>query len=808
MMIFEKGKALINWLLDNNIRIRWGILVLSTILFVIILYPSLVITKHQYSLGDVVERDIKASEDFFIEDQAATEKNRQQAVAGVLTVYDYDANLANTLKRNVEQAFGDIRILIESSENSQTPEMENQAGPAEMAPEDKKRLLETLIWEKQHQFEETIGMSVSKGAYQALAKEKFSQNIANLMVKLLAKILSNGVVTNKEILLKEQDKGIILRDVATKKEKIEVNLNQFYGLNQAKTMVRAIGQSDFQNLDYTLKNLVVDFVQELIQPNITLNRNETQERQNKIATEIKPVLYKIKAGEMLLREGSRVTEFDLLKLKALQTQTRKEQILLSSLGAALLLMCLSIATYILHFNDHSQPAHDSTKNLFLIASLALAFFFLAEISASFSKLVTQNSPLPIPLSSIYFGIPLAAGAMIICLFLGLKAAVPMALVMAIGFAFIFQNRFEMFLYFLISGTMAAYWLRDCRERKVFITAGTKLGLLNVVLATAINFYMGELSSSKLLWDWAFAFMGGLVAGIVTAGIVPLVEIAFDYTTDITLLEFAHLDRPIMRRLMIEAPGTYHHSVIVGSLVEAAATEIGANPLMAKVCGYYHDIGKIKKPLYFIENQTDGKNKHDKLAPSMSSLILIAHIKDGVEIAKENKLGQMITDTIRQHHGTSQIKYFYEKAKQLKGEDSVNIDDFRYPGPKPQTKETGLVMLADVVEAASRTLENPTPSRIQGRVQNLINQIFSDGQLDACELTLKDLHKIAKSFNKILNGIHHHRIEYSESRTTGNGHEKGKMKNGSSDRQPAKHLQNRKEEASKNSESHLKRLGLS
>ncbi|MEJ2101044.1 MAG: HDIG domain-containing protein [Desulfobacterales bacterium] len=703
MMIFEKGKALINWLLDNNIRIRWGILVLSTILFVIILYPSLVITKHQYSLGDVVERDIKASEDFFIEDQAATEKNRQQAVAGVLTVYDYDANLANTLKRNVEQAFGDIRILIESSENSQTPEMENQAGPAEMAPEDKKRLLETLIWEKQHQFEETIGMSVSKGAYQALAKEKFSQNIANLMVKLLAKILSNGVVTNKEILLKEQDKGIILRDVATKKEKIEVNLNQFYGLNQAKTMVRAIGQSDFQNLDYTLKNIVVDFVQELIQPNITLNRNETQERQNKIATEIKPVLYKIKAGEMLLREGSRVTEFDLLKLKALQTQTRKEQILLSSLGAALLLMCLSIATYILHFNDHSQPAHDSTKNLFLIASLALAFFFLAEISASFSKLVTQNSPLPIPLSSIYFGIPLAAGAMIICLFLGLKAAVPMALVMAIGFAFIFQNRFEMFLYFLISGTMAAYWLRDCRERKVFITAGTKLGLLNVVLATAINFYMGELSSSKLLWDWAFAFMGGLVAGIVTAGIVPLVEIAFDYTTDITLLEFAHLDRPIMRRLMIEAPGTYHHSVIVGSLVEAAATEIGANPLMAKVCGYYHDIGKIKKPLYFIENQTDGKNKHDKLAPSMSSLILIAHIKDGVEIAKENKLGQMITDTIRQHHGTSQIKYFYEKAKQLKGEDSVNIDDFRYPGPKPQTKETGLVMLADVVFAILQML---------------------------------------------------------------------------------------------------------
>ncbi len=807
-MISEKGKASIHWLLDDNIRIRWGILVLSTILFIIILYPSLVITKHQYNLGDVVERDIKAPEDFFIEDQAATEKNRQKAVAEALTVYDYDANLANTLKHNVEQAFGDMRTLIEPSQNDTFQEVEDRAVPAEIAPEEKKRLLETMIRDKQNQFEETIGIGISKGAYQALAKEKFSKNIANLIVKILTKILSNGVVTNKEILLKEQDKGIILRDVATKKEKIEVNLNQFYGLNQAKAMVRTIGQADFKDLDYTLKNLVVDFVQELIQPNITLNRNETQERQNKIATDIKPVLYKIKSGEMLLREGARVSEFDLLKLNALRTQTRKEQILLSSLGAAMLLMCLAITTYILHFNHHNQMANYSTKNLFLIACLTLTFFFLAEISASFSELLTQNSPLPIPRSSIYFGIPLASGAMIICLFLGLKAAVPIALVMAIGFAFIFQNRFEMFIYFLISGTMAAYWLRDCRERKVFVTAGTKLGILNVVLATAINFYLGELSSSKLLWDWTFAFMGGLVAGILTAGIVPLVEIAFDYTTDITLLEFAHLDRPIMRRLMFEAPGTYHHSVIVGSLVEAAATEIDANPLLAKVCGYYHDIGKIKKPLYFIENQTDGKNKHDKLAPSMSSLILIAHIKDGVEIAKENKLGQMITDTIRQHHGTSQIKYFYEKAKQLKGEDSVKVEDFRYPGPKPQTKEAGLVMLADVVEAASRTLENPTPSRIQGRVQNLINQVFSDGQLDACELTLKDLHNIAKSFNKILNGIHHHRIEYSESRAVGNGHEKGKLKNGSSDRQQAKHPQNRKEEASANGESHLKRLGLS
>ena len=193
---------------------------------------------------------------------------------------------------------------------------------------------------------------------------------------------------------------------------------------------------------------------------------------------------------------------------------------------------------------------------------------------------------------------------------------------------------------------------------------------------------------------------------------------------------------------------------------------------------------------------------------MSSLILIAHVKDGVEIARENKLGQVIMDTIRQHHGTSLIKYFFEKAKQRKGMDAVNIDDFRYPGPKPQTREAGLVMLADVVEAASRTLENPTPSRIQGLVQNLINNIFSDGQLDECELTLKDLHKIARSFNQILNGIHHHRIEYTEKRTAAGENVKGRPKNGSPDRQQAKQAQNLTEEDTTNGSGHLKRLGLS
>jgi putative nucleotidyltransferase with HDIG domain len=229
-----------------------------------------------------------------------------------------------------------------------------------------------------------------------------------------------------------------------------------------------------------------------------------------------------------------------------------------------------------------------------------------------------------------------------------------------------------------------------------------------------------------------------------------------------------MDQPLLRELMVEAPGTYHHSIIVGNMVEAAAKFIGANSLLAKVAAYYHDIGKIRKPLYFIENQFECENRHEKLAPSMSSLILISHVKDGMELARQHHLGKEIINIISQHHGKSFISFFYTKALDAREKNQsvkatplppINADDYRYPGPKPQTKEAGLVMLADVVEAACRSLQEPTPARIQGLVNKLINGQFSDGQLDECELTLKDLHQIAKHFNQILATIHHKRIEY-------------------------------------------------
>jgi putative nucleotidyltransferase with HDIG domain len=714
-------------------------------------------------------------------------------------VYDHDVNISQKTNQRIKKAFDDLRATLETIKSidglkkSETSTSEN---------EEQKLTAHNLIWQKKTDFEEKIGISVSDADYKIIELEAFSSDISNLISTILAEIFDNGVVANKEMLLKEADRGIILSDIKTKNEMLVYDLKHFYGLDQAKIMVTVIGNPILRNKTTDLRNLIVDFAQRLIQPNITLNRSETEERKKAAYSEVKPIFYKIKAGEMLLREGERVTKDQLLKLKIYQEGIKNEKVLTNCIGSALFIMCILMTIYALCI--HNRPNLNNTKNLLFLAIVLIAFFFISSISESLADSVSHYTPFSISADSVSYGIPLAAGAMTTCLFLGIELAIPIAMLIAIGTAIIFKNRFDIFIYFLLNGLMAAYWMQNCRERKVFIKAGLKLGLLNVILVTVIDVYIGGSTFFKLMWDWGFAFSGGVGAGIVTAGIAPLVEIAFDYTTDIKLLELANLDQPILRRLMLEAPGTYHHSVIVGTMVEAAASEIGANPSLAKVCGYFHDIGKIKKPLYFIENQANGVNRHDKLAPSMSSLILIAHIKDGVEIAKQNKLGNAIIETIRQSHGTSLISYFYDKAKQLKGENGVNIDDYRYPGPKPQTREAGLVMLADAVEAASRTVSNPTPARILGLVQNLINKIFSDGQLDNCELTLKDLHNIAKSFNKILNGIYHHRIEYPEKQLLTNGI----GKNGSFDRQQAKEIQDIDDNNPTKNYRHLKRLGLS
>ena len=785
------------------------VLALVAVLITLLIYPSLVVSSRTYKVGDIAAKNIKAPRDLFIKDTEATEENRRKAAEAVLTVYDRDEAMRDAIIQRLHTAFAGSRKIISDhakalEEAAKTIQAQEPAGAEPtQAVRPAIRPLADLLAENKAVFEQLLGIEVSDENYQLLVKDGFSGDIEAFISQITSQILANGVVANKEILLEEANRGIMLRGLQSKNEAYVQSLKQFYSYAQARTMVRVVGDPILKDFNPILINLVVEISQKLIRPNITLNMQETLNRKQEAKDAVTEAHYIIKAGEMLLRDGEKVTGEHVRKLNALHQQEGNQRTVIRGIGMGFIVLFFLIAFHLVYLRPASRVEEQKGREFLFVCLVLLSFFVVARLFLTLSTVFPHESGATPFSSPAVFAAPLAAGSMILCLFLGLDVALPFAIAMGFFASALFAKPFEAWIYFFLNSTLGAYWIKECRERNVFIKAGAKVGLLNVGLVAALYLYTGAPAVKPLLVDISMAFIGGLGAGVLTLGIVPLVEVSFGFATDIKLLELANLDKPVLRRLMLEAPGTYHHSMLVGSLVEAAATAIGANPLLARVCGYYHDIGKINKPLYFIENQMGGKNRHDKLAPSMSSLILIAHVRDGVEMAGRYKLGKAISDTIQQHHGTSRISYFFEKAKQLRGEENVSEADFRYPGPKPQTKEAGLVMLADIVEAASRTLENPTPARIQGLVQRLVNNVFSDGQLDECELTLKDLHQIAKSFNQILAGIYHHRVEYIEAAPKG----EGKKANAGTNGQPAKNGDKPPKNGSGSTGS-LKRLGLS
>ncbi|MCX6358093.1 MAG: HDIG domain-containing protein, partial [Candidatus Aureabacteria bacterium] len=315
----------------------------------------------------------------------------------------------------------------------------------------------------------------------------------------------------------------------------------------------------------------------------------------------------------------------------------------------------------------------------------------------------------------------------------------------------------------VGGIVAVYSTIGVRRRSQLIRAGTTIALANVITIGALAAIDNlNIISATVGFQVAGGFLTGVVSAFLAASFLPLLEHAFNVVTDIRLLELSDLNHPLLKRMFIEAPGTYHHSLMVGNLAESAAEAAGANPLQVRVCSYFHDVGKINKPEYFSENEPYGKSMHEELNPHMSNLIILAHVKDGVDLAITYALSPKIVDAIREHHGTSLVYFFYRLAEETKARgEEIAQEDFRYGGPKPQTKETAIILLADAVEAASRSLNRPTPSRIRNLVRDIINQRIIDGQLDECDLTFNDLRLIAERFEHLLNSTFHARIKYPD-----------------------------------------------
>jgi putative nucleotidyltransferase with HDIG domain len=405
-----------------------------------------------------------------------------------------------------------------------------------------------------------------------------------------------------------------------------------------------------------------------------------------------------------------------------------------------------------------KPAYINNYHMLLLLGLMIVSTLV--IGRTFDYLLRNLSRGigSIAIDTSIYGIPIAAGAMLVTLLFDFHTAITFSFAISLLTGYWLNDALYP-LYTFVGSLTAAFSVIRCKKRSALLRGGFYVAGINVLIALIILTTRGDLRLGKMLSSVVFAVFAGISVSSLVSVLLPLLEYAFKVTTDISLLELLDLNQPLMKTLMITAPGTYHHSVIVGNLVEAAAEAVGVNPLLGRVSSYYHDIGKIKMPEYFVENQGGAPSKHDKLTPHMSSMIIANHVKEGVELAKQYKLPPVIIDILRQHHGSSLITYFYQKAKEMDQEQLSNMEDYKYPGPKPQTRVAALVMMADAVEASSRVLTDPTPARISALVDKIINHIFLDGQLDECELTLKDISEIKKRFIYILTGIFHRRIDY-------------------------------------------------
>lgn len=502
------------------------------------------------------------------------------------------------------------------------------------------------------------------------------------------------------------------------------------------------------------------------------------------------IFFKVDKGEPIVEAGHQVTE----RAARILMEIGRHEGIGNRFQAYVGLAALVLIIFYLFYRDirrYRPTLLGDTRKIILLALLLFLTISVSQVAKQFLSLIADK--LQLDLMTIGFALPVASGAMLVCLLLDFHLALGFSFVVSVLLGISFQGDPFIPVYYFMGCIVAALSVIQCKKRTAVLKAGAFTMLVNLLVISGIDFYQGELLT-RGGYDMAAGFLGAVAVTMIVSVTLPFFETVFDIATDIKLLELLDPTHPLLKELVYKSPGTYHHSILIGNLSEAAAETIGENPILARVGAYYHDIGKIHKPAYFIENQRAVENKHDRLMPSMSSLIIASHVKEGVDLAHEHKLPSTVIDIIQQHHGTSLISYFYQKAKELQPFANIAEEDYRYSGPRPRTKVAAIVMLADSVEASSRTLDNPSPQRIQALTNSVITRIFLDDQLSMCDLTLKDLRDISRSFNLILSGIFHHRVDYPGIVFPG---EKKR-----SDHQDKKHTEEKKVGAGRNKEEAL------
>ena len=730
---------------------RWFLLVSLSLMFTFLLLPTVPLSQPEFKVGAIADKDIKADRDFLVEERASTDLKRIEAAKSVPSVYDYDDHMATQIRGNIMKAF----LAVQESRQKATSDEEEISTDAQAVKKDRSPGI----------FEKYLEIKLTGEELAVLEQFEFPSSLAEKISSLIMDVYRDRMITNAAFSPSEHERGIIVKNTRTLLESQENKLSDIMQIQDVQWLLKQRVKSIYPAADPELRKTTVSLAGKLLQPSLTYNRQITEIRRRAAMDAVKPVSFEVQKNEMIVREGEKITITDLDKINAFfkQQSQRKTSLIAGFAGMFMLIFSFATALMFLSQKGLSAPGDKTSQNrLLLCLTVITVFQFLAIEAVIFISDAIHRSFPYLSTETILYTTPFAVGTLLTGYLFSRQVALLFSIFMCFLIAFMIPSQQLYVPLFAFLGFIIVIYKGDhYRRRTVFIKIGLFLGLMNMATILAISLLTGQQASFDTLLKLIAGFTGGFMSGIIVAGVGPIFESVFGFTTDIKLLELANLNQPIFQRMIIEAPGSYHHSIIVGSMVEAAAEAIGADSILCKVSAYYHDIGKMKKPLYFIENQGKGENRHDKLSPRMSSLVIISHVKDGCELAATCQLGRKITDIIRQHHGTSLVGYFYEKAKRDKEPSIRSLPEshFRYPGPRPQTKEAGLVLLGDVIEASSRTLVQPTPARIQNLVRDRIDKVFMDGQLDECDLTLKDLNLIEESFVRILNGVFHHRVSY-------------------------------------------------
>ncbi|KUP06024.1 membrane protein [Bacillus coahuilensis p1.1.43] len=694
-------------------------LLLGLILFGL-MYSNVNQETYEYQLYSLAEEDVFAPKTII--DQVKTDEKREEAAESVAPVYTYNEETKENRISFIQSVFDEIMRVKEDSVTIQEPNEENleNSEPQKIVLPISEQL-KTLKARLTNNVTEDITGSLSDEVFLSLlaAEEQVVERASEIVTEKIDSVMSTRI-RNDQLPFKKQEIEILIED---------------------------------NNLPKEVKEASISIGRYAIVPNEQYNADQTETAKEKARNEVTPDY--IMKGMLIVQEGGLIDQ-EIYRQLSLLGYTDQETSYTYTVGLALFVVVIVVLFH--YYFTQWMISEEKKTNYVLLLSIVMVFSILLM------KIISLLTELDI--NYVGFIFPAAMAPMILRILLNDRIAMIMAVAQALCGSVIFHEGIfgnfdvEIFIYLLISGLSGSLFMVKQHQRASIMQVGGLLTLLNVVVVLVIIFLNGTQFETANYLDFAFfSLLSGIGSAVLTIGFLPFFEAAFGILSHMRLLELSNPNHPLLKKILTEAPGTYHHSVMVGNLAEAACDAIGANSLLARVGCYYHDIGKTKRPQFFIENQMSGDNPHDRISPETSRDIIIDHSVNGAEILSKYKMPKEIIDIAKQHHGTTLLKFFYYKAKEMR--ENVKEEDYRYPGPKPQTKEVAIISIADSVEAAVRAMSQPSSEKIQKLVHSIVQDRILDGQFSECAITLKELDVVKHVLCDTLNSIYHSRIEYPE-----------------------------------------------